>query len=284
MGRLGATGFPTTVYNIEANGDPNEVGSNGQSTEEGEDIEQEQQFLIKWKNKSYLHATWESEATLRNMGVKGMKKLENFLKREDELNYWKDSASPEDVEYFDCQEEMMDQLSALYLNVERIIAHEPSKRTETCHPDYLCKWEGLSYADCTFEDGAVISQKFPHKVEEYNQRQMSQNTPSKSCKVLKNRPKFVPIKSQPEWMGGSTDEVTYTLRDYQLDGLNWLTHSWCRENSVILADEMGLGKTIQTICFFFIPDARTSIVWSIPCCSSSVNDGFLAKRVLSMGS
>jgi chromodomain-helicase-DNA-binding protein 1 len=39
------------------------------------------------------------------------------------------------------------------------------------------------------------------------------------------------------------------LRDYQLDGLNWLIHSWCKENSVILADEMGLGKTIQSICF-----------------------------------
>ena len=39
------------------------------------------------------------------------------------------------------------------------------------------------------------------------------------------------------------------LRDYQLNGLNWLVHSWCKDNSVILADEMGLGKTIQTICF-----------------------------------
>ncbi|KAL7980166.1 hypothetical protein Chor_001434 [Crotalus horridus] len=39
------------------------------------------------------------------------------------------------------------------------------------------------------------------------------------------------------------------LRDYQLEGLNWLAHSWCKNNSVILADEMGLGKTIQTISF-----------------------------------
>lgn len=39
------------------------------------------------------------------------------------------------------------------------------------------------------------------------------------------------------------------LRDYQLDGLNWLVYSWCKQNSVILADEMGLGKTIQTIGF-----------------------------------
>jgi chromodomain-helicase-DNA-binding protein 1 len=39
------------------------------------------------------------------------------------------------------------------------------------------------------------------------------------------------------------------LRDYQLDGVNWLYNSWCVGNSVILADEMGLGKTIQSVCF-----------------------------------
>ena len=39
------------------------------------------------------------------------------------------------------------------------------------------------------------------------------------------------------------------LRDYQLQGLNWMVHSWSKHNSVILADEMGLGKTIQSISF-----------------------------------
>lgn len=34
-----------------------------------------------------------------------------------------------------------------------------------------------------------------------------------------------------------------------MNGLNWMVHAWCKENSVILADEMGLGKTIQTISF-----------------------------------
>lgn len=48
-----------------------------------------------------------------------------------------------------------------------------------------------------------------------------------------------------------------TLRDYQLDGLNWLVHAWCKENSVILADEMGLGKTIQ-VCLN--SDDHSSIV------------------------
>jgi SNF2 family DNA or RNA helicase len=63
---------------------------------------------------------------------------------------------------------------------------------------------------------------------------------------------------------------TGELRDYQLEGLNWLVFNWCAGRNVILADEMyvtqcsvlrvyagkinfffvscrGLGKTIQTI-------------------------------------
>lgn len=41
----------------------------------------------------------------------------------------------------------------------------------------------------------------------------------------------------------------FELRDYQLQGLNWLANSWCTGTSVILADEMGLGKTIQSAIF-----------------------------------
>lgn len=63
--------------------------------------------------------------------------------------------------------------------------------------------------------------------------------------ALKQRPRFVALKKQPAYLGGENLE----LRDYQLEGLNWLAHSWCKSNSVILADEMGLGKTIQTISF-----------------------------------
>ncbi|ORY69364.1 hypothetical protein LY90DRAFT_305021, partial [Neocallimastix californiae] len=39
------------------------------------------------------------------------------------------------------------------------------------------------------------------------------------------------------------------LKDYQLDGVNWLLYNWTKRKSCILADEMGLGKTIQIIAF-----------------------------------
>jgi chromodomain helicase DNA binding protein 8 len=47
----------------------------------------------------------------------------------------------------------------------------------------------------------------------------------------------------PEFMNSNK------LRDYQLEGLNWLLFNWYNCQNCILADEMGLGKTIQTIAF-----------------------------------
>ncbi|CAB3404069.1 unnamed protein product [Caenorhabditis bovis] len=38
-----------------------------------------------------------------------------------------------------------------------------------------------------------------------------------------------------------------TMRDYQIDGLNWLIRAQKNGRNVCLGDEMGLGKTIQTI-------------------------------------
>lgn len=39
------------------------------------------------------------------------------------------------------------------------------------------------------------------------------------------------------------------MRDYQVQGLNWLISLYENGINGILADEMGLGKTLQTISF-----------------------------------
>ncbi|KAL0923098.1 hypothetical protein M5K25_007143 [Dendrobium thyrsiflorum] len=49
------------------------------------------------------------------------------------------------------------------------------------------------------------------------------------------------LDEQPDWLKGGK------LRDYQLEGLNFLVNSWRNDTNVILADEMGLGKTVQSV-------------------------------------
>ncbi|XP_055365570.1 chromodomain-helicase-DNA-binding protein 2 isoform X3 [Betta splendens] len=250
-GKKGANGASTTVYAVEENGDPSE-GFDPKS-DEGEI-----QYLIKWKGWSYIHNTWESVESLTQQKVKGLKKLDNYIKKMDELNSWLRRASPEDIEFHNCQQELICDLNKQFQIVERIIATKTGKTPGTSdfpshshktpssnEPEYLCKWMGLPYSECSWEDGALVRKKFQHCIDSFLNRNSSKTVPSKDCKVLKQRPRFVALKKQPSYIG---DEIL-ELRDYQLDGLNWLAHSWCRCNSVILADEMGLGKTIQTISF-----------------------------------
>ncbi|XP_065415328.1 chromodomain-helicase-DNA-binding protein 2 isoform X30 [Chrysemys picta bellii] len=236
VGKKGATGASTTVYETEANGNPS-------ADFDPEKDEGEVQYLIKWKSWSYIHSTWESEESLQQQKVKGLKKLENFKKKEDEIKQWLAKVTPEDVEYFSCQQELAAELNKQYQIVERVIAH--SRKLSSNEPEYLCKWMGLPYAECSWEDEALISKKFQHCIDSFSHRNNSKTIPTRDCKVLKQRPRFVALKKQPSYIGGENLE----LRDYQLEGLNWLAHSWCKNNSVILADEMGLGKTIQTISF-----------------------------------
>ena len=61
----------------------------------------------------------------------------------------------------------------------------------------------------------------------------------------------VRLSSQPTLIEGGT------MRDYQLEGLNWMIGLNTNGMNGILADEMGLGKTLQSISIFsYIIDFR----------------------------
>ncbi|XP_050433310.1 chromodomain-helicase-DNA-binding protein 1 isoform X2 [Adelges cooleyi] len=235
-GKKGVVGNITTMYAVENNGDPN--------TDCPPD-EKETQYLIKWKGWSHIHNTWESMNSLQAQKVKGLKKIDNFVKREDSVKSWRDLMTPEDSEYYECQLELQQDLLKSYNIVERIIGESKN----SAQKEYYVKWQSLPYSDATWEDSGLIEKKWPQKIKEFRDREGSKRTPSKACRALKYRPKFIQLTEEPEYFGGYDEKLI--LRDYQLHGVNWLVHSWCKDNSVILADEMGLGKTIQTICFIY---------------------------------
>lgn len=86
-------------------------------------------------------------------------------------------------------------LTNLYFSAE-------NRKPDSEHPDYLIKWESLPYSDATWEDGALIVKKYENKIREFREREDSKRTPSKLCRALKYRPKFTPLKEQPEFIGG----------------------------------------------------------------------------------
>uniref|UniRef100_A0AC35TH50 DNA helicase n=1 Tax=Rhabditophanes sp. KR3021 TaxID=114890 RepID=A0AC35TH50_9BILA len=229
-GTVGATGSKTTCYHVEDKGDPNM---------ENDSSKKEIQFLVKWAGRAHIHNTYESEHSLKAANVKGLKKIDNYLRKQKEVDEWLARADKEYIEYYDCEQEMHRELVAQYKEIERVISHQVSREKEEQGLEgieYFIKWNGQAYVDSTWEDEALVKRYAPKAIAEYNFRINSTKAPHKSSNVMRRRPKFVKSEEQE-------------LRDYQLEGLNWMLHAWCSGYSNILADEMGLGKTIQSISF-----------------------------------
>ena len=124
----------------------------------------------------------------------------------------------------------------------------------------LVKWCGLGYDECTWEieDNLWYGDDVA-AIQHFEQRQLlSVQLPRQILGVAKSTKRkrgkrdeqqtFQHFKAQPEWLSTGAND-TRQLFPYQLEGLNWLCHSFHEQNNVILADEMGLGKTVQTAAF-----------------------------------
>jgi Na+-transporting NADH:ubiquinone oxidoreductase subunit NqrF len=72
-------------------------------------------------DKKITHSSLERWITNLYFQAKGFKKLENFIRKEEEIEYWKSHTTPEDIEYYECQLELQQNLLTSYNRVERII-------------------------------------------------------------------------------------------------------------------------------------------------------------------
>lgn len=79
--------------------------------------------------------------------------------------------------------------------------------------EYYVKWQSLPYSDATWEVASLIERKWPKQIKEFRDREGSKRTPSKACRALKYRPKFVQLAEEPEYFGGY-DEVSFKIKKY----------------------------------------------------------------------
>ncbi|CAL5085231.1 unnamed protein product [Urochloa decumbens] len=201
----------------------------------------ELEFYIKWKGQSYLHCQWKTLSELQS--VSGFKKVLNYTKRVAEELRYKRALSREEVEVHDVGKEMELDLIKQYSQVERIFADRVSKADgDDVVPEYLVKWQGLPYAESTWEKDTDI-EFAQDAIDEYKAREAASAILGKTVDFQRKKSKasLRRLDDQPEWLKGGK------LRDYQLEGLNFLVNGWRNDTNVILADEMGLGKTIQSV-------------------------------------
>lgn len=120
------------------------------------------------------------------------------------------------------------------------VEEKPRKMKKKISRHYLVKWRALSYEDSTWELEEHLD---PDKIKQFER---FKDPPPKSKWKQVKRPK------PEEWVRKEASPVyknNNTLREYQLEGINWLSFCWHQGRNCILADEMGLGKTIQSIAF-----------------------------------
>lgn len=208
--------------------------------------ESQKEYLVKWKNQSYLRCTWMPGTWLWGIAnhvsrAAFSKKQENQLPRMTTKD-----AIPEEYHRIDIAFDV--RYTSVVRNSSEGIDLARAKEVDSAY----VKFKGLGYEDAIWEKPPTYSdtERFKDFKEAYDdfvrKRYMSIPPQSTLRRTLANvrqqdfETKLI-RKAQPTIMTGGQ------VMQYQLEGLNWLYYQWYRQHNAILADEMGLGKTIQLI-------------------------------------
>uniref|UniRef100_A0A8C2NWE7 DNA helicase n=1 Tax=Capra hircus TaxID=9925 RepID=A0A8C2NWE7_CAPHI len=175
---------------------------------------------------SYLHCQWASVEDLEK-DKRIQQKIKRFKAKQGQNKFLS---------------EIEDELfNPDYVEVDRIMdfARSTDDRGEPV-THYLVKWCSLPYEDSTWELRQDIDQA---KIEEFE-------------KLMSREPETERVERPPadDWKKSESSREyknNNKLREYQLEGVNWLLFNWYNMRNCILADEMGLGKTIQSITFLY---------------------------------
>ncbi|XP_026204373.1 chromodomain-helicase-DNA-binding protein 6 isoform X2 [Anabas testudineus] len=190
--------------------------------------EETEEFYVKYRNFSYLHCKW---ATLEELekDPRIHQKIKRFRTKQAQMKHL--FTEPDE-----------DLFNPDYVEVDRVLEVAVTTDTETGEEvtHYLVKWCSLSYEEATWELQEDLD---PEKIKEFEE---IQKLPADLRHIERPLPeKWQKLERSRDYRNGNQ------LREYQLEGMNWLLFNWYNRKNCILADEMGLGKTIQSITFLY---------------------------------
>lgn len=231
------------------------------------------ELLVKFSGKSYRALAWIDEEVMKRSET-GENKLKGFLrvfkrKGEPALEAVTANSAPFSLESL---------VDFDWLEIERIVTiynevvgaqGSLNKCTDSDNDMNLCasgkakksdpqeiktadiafvKWRGLGYSECTWEFWSEVQN------EEHLIAQCREKEKEVEALLLKNEGKSASDKRNQN-LDSRTSAISggalgredipvrnVTLRDYQLQGINWLLFQWTQSRSCLLADEMGLGE------------------------------------------
>ena len=64
--------------------------------------------------------------------------------------------------------------------------HVAARHGEDGSQEYLCKWRGLPYSECTWEDGQLVGCWYQDIIDAYHERNATDTIPNKNAKVKNN--------------------------------------------------------------------------------------------------
>uniref|UniRef100_A0A672FZW8 Chromodomain helicase DNA binding protein 6 n=1 Tax=Salarias fasciatus TaxID=181472 RepID=A0A672FZW8_SALFA len=189
--------------------------------------EDAEEFYVKYRNFSYLHCKW---ATLEELekDPRIHQKIKRFRTKQAQMKHL--FTEPDD-----------DLFNPDYVEVDRVLEVAVTTDTETGEEvtHYLVKWCSLSYEEATWELQEDLD---PEKIKEF---ESIQKLPADLRHERPPPDQWQKLERSRDYRNGNQ------LREYQLEGMNWLLFNWYNRKNCILADEMGLGKTIQSITFLY---------------------------------
>ena len=226
-------------------------------------------YLVKWRGLSYIHVSWEMKADIERVDLHGKTKIKRFLQSSLPPQLFGDPSKAEGsgIDSASDEEEDIEYFNPDYAEIHRIISCDiPDSTHSLCQtaaelesmandPDdteletlYYVKWRGLPYSECSWERWGDIKY-FSHEVFAFWKRQRPPQLESLSVKhpALQDYVRLVksPVygisaheDSEDESVESLATEAGLTMREYQLEGVNWLLWNWWHNRPCILADEM----------------------------------------------